>query len=102
MDYQQALDMFVNKLQLDSDAQLDKMRLPRQTFVILSGRVNDKIVLKRNDGGQSVYCFVSKKNGDILKAAGWNAPAKGKRGSIFDPKCYTDVDTVYGCWLYAR
>ena len=32
----------------------------------------------------SVHCFVDKTNGDVLKAAGWNKPAKHARGNIFD------------------
>ena len=28
----------------------------------------------------SVYCFVDKTNGDVLKAATWKQPAKGARG----------------------
>lgn len=34
--------------------------------------------------GGSVHCFVDTTNGDVLKAAGWNAPAKGVRGNLFD------------------
>jgi hypothetical protein len=32
----------------------------------------------------SVYCFVDKTNGDVLKSASRNAPAKHARGNIFD------------------
>lgn len=32
----------------------------------------------------SVFCFVDKTNGDVLKAASFKAPAKGVRGNIFD------------------
>ena len=32
----------------------------------------------------SAYCFINLKNGDILKPASWNAPAKHARGNIFD------------------
>jgi len=32
----------------------------------------------------SAYCFVDKKNGDVLKATSWSAPAKHARGNIFD------------------
>lgn len=32
----------------------------------------------------SVHCFVDKRNGDVLKAASWRAPAKHARGNIFD------------------
>jgi hypothetical protein len=34
---------------------------------------------------KSVFCFVDRKTGDILKAAGWSAPAKHARGSVLDP-----------------
>ena len=34
--------------------------------------------------GSSVHCFVDMTNGDVLKAAGWKAPAKHARGNIFD------------------
>jgi hypothetical protein len=34
----------------------------------------------------SVHCFVDTKNGDVLKAASWKAPAKHARGNIFDSK----------------
>lgn len=35
------------------------------------------------EGNQrSVFCFVDLSNGDILKAAGWKAPAKHARGNI--------------------
>lgn len=52
---------------------------------------------------RSVYCFIDLSNGDILKAAGWKAPAKGARGNIFNDNC--DVGTradVYGSGLYIR
>lgn len=34
--------------------------------------------------GTSVYCFIDKTNGDVLKAASWKAPAKHARGNIFN------------------
>jgi hypothetical protein len=38
------------------------------------------------EGGKpaSAFCFVDFETGDILKSAGWSAPAKGARGNIFD------------------
>jgi hypothetical protein len=35
------------------------------------------------DPHRSVYCFVDKTNGNILKSASWKAPAKHARGNIF-------------------
>jgi hypothetical protein len=43
-----------------------------------------KVWVSRGPGSKSVYCFVNRENGDILKAASWKAPAKGARGSIYD------------------
>jgi hypothetical protein len=43
-------------------------------------------IIRRQVGslGSSVHCFVDMTNGDVLKAAGWKAPAKHARGNIFD------------------
>lgn len=41
-------------------------------------------VVRASSGSRSVHCFVSQANGDVLKAAGWKAPAKHARGNIFD------------------
>lgn len=52
---------------------------------------------------KSVYCFVDRSNGDILKAATWKAPAKGKRGSIFNEDCdvgHNKPANVHGYGLY--
>lgn len=43
-------------------------------------------VVRSDYGARSVHCFVDTTTGDVLKAAGWRAPAKGVRGNIFDDK----------------
>lgn len=48
------------------------------------GRKYAKVVVVQYGEVRSVYCFVNKENGDVLKAAGWKAPAKGARGNIYD------------------
>ena len=50
-------------------------------------------------GSRSVYCFINKRNGEILKSAGWSAPAKGSRGSVLVPDSYKHSDWSGG-WLY--
>ena len=50
-------------------------------------------------GSRSVYCFINKRNGDILKPAGWRAPAKGARGSVIDIYTYKNSNW-HGGWLY--
>ncbi len=50
-----------------------------------AGKRYIKVIRRRVDGTQgSVHCFVDTLNGDVLKAAGWKAPAKHARGNIFD------------------
>lgn len=44
--------------------------------------------------GRCVYCFVNQENGDILKAAGWKAPAKHARGSVHN------AEILKGCTPY--
>lgn len=46
------------------------------------GRKYAKVVKVEANGGRSVFCFVDRTNGDILKAASWAAPAKHARGSV--------------------
>ena len=49
--------------------------------------------------GRSVFCFVDAE-GNILKAAGWKAPAKGVRSTLATVDI-TKIDP-YGSWLYMR
>ena len=77
------------------------------TFRADYGSKRAKIVLQNQGDSRrsSVYCFVDLSNGDILKAAGWNAPAKGKRGSIWNGDCDVGADkpcNVHGGGLYLR
>ena len=52
-----------------------------------------------NHGGQnSVYAFVEKATGDVLKSASWAVPAKGVRGNIFADdaiKCCGPYGAIY-------
>lgn len=44
-------------------------------------------LVRTSPGERSAYGFIDATNGDVLKAAGWKAPAKNfKRGNIFDDK----------------
>lgn len=56
--------------------------MPVPTFTFERGQRYIRIV--RNDCGRSVHCFIDTTNGDVLKAAGWKAPAKHARGNIFN------------------
>lgn len=48
-----------------------------------------------NTGGRSVLMFIENATGNILKAAGWKAPAKGVRGNIA-----TTIPQAGTGWLY--
>lgn len=47
-------------------------------------------------GERSVHCFLNMENGDVLKAAGWKAPAKGARGNIYNEDRGLGRMGVYG------
>lgn len=57
------------------------------------------VKIVRNDPyttGHSVFCFIERSTGNVLKAASWKAPAKGVRGSIFAEKFEDYGVNVYG------
>lgn len=74
------------------------------TFRASKGAKNIKIITERGGGnGGSVYCFIEKDTGNILKAASWQAPAKGERGSIWNADCDVGHDkpcNIHGGNLY--
>lgn len=51
------------------------------------GRKYVKLVMDKH-GSRSVWAFVDKETGDILKPAGWKAPAKHARGNVSNPDSY--------------
>jgi len=54
-------------------------------------------VVKTVHGNQrSAWCFVDRTNGDVLKCAGWKAPAKHARGNLTDPKNGLGLMSSYG------
>lgn len=70
-------------------AENDK-RFPSLEPSVLSSSPGKKYIkiIKDGPGGpsKSVYAFVNVENGDVLKPAGWAAPAKHARGNIYDAK----------------
>lgn len=62
-----------------------------------------KIVSTYRDGSRSVHAFVDPLTGDVYKAAGWKAPAKGVRFNLADDDSFADmmlrVDR-HGSYLY--
>lgn len=49
----------------------------------------------KEDSQKSVWAFVDKTNGDVLKPAGWNAPAKNARANVFDKGSWRNIG-AYG------
>lgn len=62
------------------------------------GGKNIKVIMEDKNGGysKSVHSFISLETGDIFKPASWNAPAKGKRGNIYDEDGGRKALTRYG------
>ncbi len=87
--YNEAIDRLLLQIQVDYDNWGGNRMNKTLDLKIKTGRKFTKII-----NGTSVWGFVSRvdgvhkgapiKVGDIMKAAGWSAPAKHSRGSIFD------------------
>lgn len=79
----------------------------RPTVSVEVGRKYFKLVTKhpdhRNHSQRSVHSFVDRVTGDVLKAAGWAAPAKGARYNLVTGMdgLLASVDP-YGSYLYKR
>ncbi|AXH72695.1 MAG: hypothetical protein [Caudoviricetes sp.] len=56
-------------------------------FVVQPGKKNVRVV-KYVYGQGSVWCFIEMATGNILKAAGFKAPAKGARGHISENRVW--------------
>ena len=102
-DFDIALMKFLDAAQEGLDAVCPVMQ--SRISVKSQGVKNLRIVQRREAelcrGSESVYCFIDKETGDILKAASFKSAAKGARGNIFDPESYKDARTdPYGGWLY--
>lgn len=85
LSYEVALQRFIEAL-TNREIEYHKTTYPTlkaSTFMVAPGRVFDKVV--QNDNGRSVYCFIRKSDGAIVKAASWRAPEpkKYERGNIY-------------------
>lgn len=52
--------------------------LPDLSFHVEAGKKYDRIVQSDGSYSSSVHAFVVRATGDLVKAAGWSAPAKSK------------------------
>ena len=84
---------YINEIQeaINKDWERNKFTFaPPPLIAVQTGKTYHKIVKNDIDfagtiHGKSVHCFVDMA-GNIYKASGWNAPAKGIRGSIHNEK----------------
>lgn len=96
-DFNVALDSFVKATQqaLIDHYERNYTRVWAPRLTVERGLKNVRVVSNDQNGSRSVFCFVRIADGAILKAAGWKAPAKHARGSIYVNNGQ-DAVTAYG------
>lgn len=62
----------------------------------IEGRKYVKITRTRDGEHSSVFCFIDKTNGNVLKAASWKSPAKHARGNIYSDRNGMEGVSAYG------
>jgi len=84
----ETIETYVAAIQEAKQKDFDRLNytLPVPTYKVVTGKRFHKVTESSPYGGNSVHCFVEIATGNIYKAAGWNAPAKGIRGNIQDEK----------------
>lgn len=93
------LEEFVEALQkmidVDTKKKFPDTNINDIKLTVENGTKNVRIVSNGvNSCHRCVWGFVKKENGDILKAAGWKAPAKHARGNIYND------EMLKGCGVY--
>ena len=89
-NFSAAMNTFLETIQKSSDAYMTAQfpNLPKPTYSVDVGKKYIRVVKTNDAYNRSVYCFVDKTNGNVLKAATWKAPAKHSRGNIYTPESY--------------
>ena len=98
MNFDDALNAFLEHIteQKEADRVARFPSLKKTVYTTEVGPKNIRVVTQDEDGGhRSVFCFIRRADGAVLKAAGWKAPAKHPRGTIF-----TDDPAQYGVGVY--
>jgi hypothetical protein len=98
-DFDKALKAFLKGSQqiIDDDFKRNYPNLKPSLLSIKPGKKYVKIIVTAQSGmSRSVWAFIDKATGDILKPASWKAPAKHARGNIFDQDNGTRSVTAYG------
>lgn len=103
--FEKCMELYLQRLSeiykrwYESNGYTAPMSIP--TFSYKMGKVNAKVIQTETFGsGECVHSFVKIETGDILKPAGWKAPAKGVRGSIYSPFNGAEAISPSGCVRY--
>jgi hypothetical protein len=98
-DFSKALDVFIKGAQkmIDDNYKKNYPNLKPDILSVKPGKKYIKIIQKGQSAQhESVWAFIDKETGDILKAASWKTPAKHARGNIFDKNNGLGFVTAYG------
>ena len=98
-DFDAKLATFVEGCQRITDEYRERMGFGDNLRSVISIDPNGrryKRIVRADAGSRSVHCFVDTTNGNVLKAAGWKAPAKHARGNIFDDQNGLGMMGEYG------
>jgi hypothetical protein len=97
-EFQTALNLFLTGAQgiIDSYYAANFPNVEKPNLVVQIGAKNVKVINQKRGVNESVYCFIDIATGNVLKAAGWKAPAKGARGNIYSPQNGTEGVDAYG------
>jgi len=99
-NFDATLREFIAYCQQISDTYMDQhySALSKEQFSAMEGGRYVRIV-RSGSSSRSVHVFIDKTNGDILKAASWNAPAKWARGNIFDRASWKTIGPYGASYL---
>ena len=88
--------------QLINEYVLHLQTLTKDTVTVAAGHKYAKVIFA-GQMHRSVHSFVDVNTGDLLKAAGWKAPAKGARFNLVrEMDKVKAVADPYGSYLYKR
>ena len=87
-DFEAVLRDFLGRSQEAMDVYFDKGNMSvHYVLSCVEGRRYVKVICSDENNADSsgyVWAFIDKRNGDILKAASWKAPARHARSNIYD------------------
>lgn len=87
MDFDAALNAWLERAQniINENHKRNNFHFQCATLTINpNGKKYIKIVRSENHVSTSVFCFIERETGNVLKAASWAAPAPHPRGSIYE------------------